>query len=65
MTTTARLLALLPVHIAPYKAALDATPHLNSVTITVQLDRYGPEAHNVLVEIHAGHVDKRARQTVQ
>ena len=59
MTTTDRLLELLPHKLAEHRAALDATPGLSSVQIIVQLDRFGPGRDKVLVRTESGQLTKR------
>jgi len=61
MTTTDRLLARIPQELERYRAAIDATPGLNSVTLTVQLDRLGQGRDRVIVTTESGYLHKDAR----
>lgn len=58
MTTTDRLLALLPAELERYRAAIDATPGINSVTLTVQLDRLGVGRDRIIVTTESGYLPK-------
>lgn len=58
LTPTDRIISGVTARLNGYRSSLDAMPDLNSITITVQLDRFGPGQDKIIIQPESGHQTK-------
>lgn len=56
MGSTDRIQALVRAKLEEHRAVLEAAPDLNSVSLIVQLDRFGEGRDKVVIRTESGHL---------